>query len=230
MLTLYDLAGADPACRFSPYGWRVRMALAHKGLEAETVPVRFTEKHLLAFSGQDKVPVLRDGDRVVADSWAIATYLDQAYPDRPTLCGDEAARGLTGFARHWAERVVMPLVLPLIVADVPRRLGPEDAAYFRRSREARFGRTLEEVAGDPAAARASLKAALAPLRATLGAQPFLAGSQVGLADYAVFGAFQWARVASPRDVLDADDPVFAWRDRLLDLFGGLGRATAAPTS
>jgi hypothetical protein len=34
--TLYDLAGADPDLRFSPYCWRTRLALAHKGLEVET--------------------------------------------------------------------------------------------------------------------------------------------------------------------------------------------------
>ena len=43
------------------------MALAHKELEVETVPWRFTEKDVIAFSGQGRVPVLVDGDKVVAD-------------------------------------------------------------------------------------------------------------------------------------------------------------------
>ena len=43
-IELYDLAGAEPDRRFSPYCWRTRMALAHKGLEVETIPWRFTEK------------------------------------------------------------------------------------------------------------------------------------------------------------------------------------------
>ena len=59
-LRMYDLAGADPAVRFSPYCWRIKMALAHKGLEAETIPWRFTEKDRIAFSGQGLVPVLQD--------------------------------------------------------------------------------------------------------------------------------------------------------------------------
>ena len=37
---LYDLAGADPDRRFSPYCWRTRLALAHKELPVETVPWR----------------------------------------------------------------------------------------------------------------------------------------------------------------------------------------------
>ena len=41
MIRFFDLAGADPDIRFSPNCWRIRMALAHKGLDAETVPWRF---------------------------------------------------------------------------------------------------------------------------------------------------------------------------------------------
>ena len=71
-IVMHDLAGADPALRFSPYCWRTRMALAHKGLAVETIPWRFTDKAALAFSGQERVPVIRDGDTVVSDSWTIA--------------------------------------------------------------------------------------------------------------------------------------------------------------
>ena len=37
-IRLYDLAGAEAERRFSPFCWRARMALAHKGLDVETVP------------------------------------------------------------------------------------------------------------------------------------------------------------------------------------------------
>ena len=57
---LFDLAAGDDTVRFSPYCWRIRMALAHKGLDVNMVPVRFTEKDKIAFSGQKLVPVLRD--------------------------------------------------------------------------------------------------------------------------------------------------------------------------
>ena len=30
-LQLYDLAGAEPERRFSPYCWRIKLALMHKG-------------------------------------------------------------------------------------------------------------------------------------------------------------------------------------------------------
>ena len=72
-LQLYDLAGAEPQRRFSPYCWRTKLALAHKCLAVETIPWRFTDKDVIGFSGQGRVPVLVDGDKVVSDSWAIAT-------------------------------------------------------------------------------------------------------------------------------------------------------------
>jgi glutathione S-transferase len=89
---MHDLCGADPARRFSPYCWRARLALAHKGLEVETLPWRFTDKAAIADSGQDRVPVLRDEARVVSDSWRIAEYLEDAYPDRPSLFGGPGGR------------------------------------------------------------------------------------------------------------------------------------------
>ncbi|MFX8608809.1 glutathione S-transferase N-terminal domain-containing protein, partial [Acinetobacter baumannii] len=79
---LFELCGREPGRLFSPYCWRSRMALAHKGLAVETVPWRFTETGRLAFAGSKTVPVLVDGDTAVADSAAIAEHLDAAYPDR----------------------------------------------------------------------------------------------------------------------------------------------------
>ncbi|TIP61822.1 MAG: glutathione S-transferase family protein, partial [Mesorhizobium sp.] len=46
-------------------------------------------------------------------------------------------------------------------------------------------------------------------------------------DYIVFGALQWARVASPYRLLDGSDVVAQWFERCLDLHGGLGRKVAA---
>ena len=85
MIKMYDLAGNDENRRFSPYCWRIRMALAHKGLDVECIPWHFTEKDKIKFSGQERVPVLIDGNNAISDSWEIAKYLESAYPDRPSL-------------------------------------------------------------------------------------------------------------------------------------------------
>jgi len=220
---LYELAGADPARRFSPYCWRARMALAHKGLDAECQPWRFTEVEAIAFSGQAKVPVLRDDERVVFDSWAIAEYLERAYPDRPALFpGTPAA---SRFIATWADTVLNAQLVRLIVSDIPQWLGEGQKAYFRASREARFGMRLEQVTEGREARLPAFRAVLEPLRAVLREQPFLGGEAPDYGDYAVFGGFQWARTVSSLELLETGDPVAGWRERMLDLFGGLARAT-----
>src|SRR5688500_15636125 len=105
-LQLYDLAAAEDDRRFSPPGWRAEMARRHKGLEFEAIPWRFTDKDLIAFSGQGLVPVLVDGDRTINDSWNIALYLEEAYPQRPGLFEGAQSRALTEFFAQWAARAV----------------------------------------------------------------------------------------------------------------------------
>ena len=219
---LYDLAGAEPERRFSPYCWRVKLALAHKGLEVETIPWRFTDKDAIACSGGCRVPVLVDGERTIVDSWTIAEYLEDSYPDRPSLFGGAGGRGVTRFVNAWADTAVNGAIIRVVLMDIYEHLHEKDRDYFRQSREQRFGKRLEEVAADRGAGVEALRASLQPLRTTLSAQPFLGGSAPRYADYAVFGSFMWARSISPAALLAADDPVAAWRARMLDAFDGMG--------
>lgn len=223
---LYELAGADPELRFSPYCWRIRVALAHKQLDVQTLAWRFTDKEAIAASGQGKVPVLIDGEACVHDSWAIAEYLESRHADRPSLFGGEHGLALARFVRPWVDTALHPALARLILPDIHAVLHERDRDYFRRTREAAFGCTLESLA-EPAQREASLKAldrTLRMLRAPLSAQPFLAGRAPNHADHIVFGAFQWARVIRPLDFLGQDDPVHGWLERMLDAYGGLGRS------
>jgi glutathione S-transferase len=222
MLRLYDLAGAEPDRRFSPYCWRIKMALAHKGLEVETVPWRFTEKSVVApAGGQGRVPVLVDGERWLAESWTIAEYLEQDYPDRPSLFGGGSGRALTRFYQSWTDAVLHGALFPILVLDIWRHCADQDRDYFRKSREERLGRTLEAASADRDARLPALRKTLLPVRLTVRNQKFLGGDAPLYADYVVFGAFQWARGVSDFKLLAADDPVAAWRGRMLDLYGGL---------
>jgi glutathione S-transferase len=226
-ITLYDLAGAEAERRFSPFCWRARMALAHKALDVDTVPWRFTEKDRLPQPNAGRVPVIVDGDRVVHDSTAIADYLEERYPDRPSLFGGEIGRALTRFVQNWTETVLQTGLIRLVVLDIYRHCAPQDRDYFRRSREERFGAALEEVVRDREARLPGFRAGLDPLRRTVERQDFLCGNAPAYADYVVFGAFQWARAISDFEVLAADDPIRAWRARMLDRFGGLARRAPA---
>jgi glutathione S-transferase len=221
-IIMHDLAGADPALRFSPYCWRIRFALAHKGLPVETIPWRFADKAAIAFSGQERVPVLRDGDTVVSDSWAIAEYLEEHYPT-PALFGSATARAHARFVNAWADSVMLGGIARLIVRDILDVVDAKDRDYFRRSREARFGMTLEEVQSGRETRVAALREALLPLRLVLRQQEWFGGAAPSYADCIIGGTLMWPRCSSRFAVLADDDPLNAWFERMLDLFGGSGR-------
>jgi glutathione S-transferase len=227
MITLYDLVFQEDR-RPSPFCWRAKFALKHKGLDWRDEPMGFTEKQKIAFAQSQTVPVIHDGPKVVTDSWAIAGHLDQAYADKP-LFKDATALAYARFASGWVDTAVHTALFPIIVGDLYDRVRKVDQPYFQESRGKRLGTT--DFASFQAKARekgvASFRAVLEPARRMLKEQPFLGGAQPAYPDYALAGAFLWARIASPFEMLESDDPVHAWRERMLDLFDGMGRKAKA---
>ena len=227
MITLYDLVFQDDR-RPSPFCWRAKFALKHKGLAWRDEPVGFTEKQKIAFAQSQLVPVIHDGPNVVKDSWAIARHLDGAYPDKP-LFKSEMALSYAHFFASWVDTAVHPALFPNLVSDLYERVRPVDQSYFKESRGKRLGTT--DFASFQAKAREkgvdAFRAVLEPARRVLKEQPFLCGDHPGYPDYALAGAFLWARVATPLDLLQPDDPVHPWRERMLDLFDGMGRKARA---
>jgi glutathione S-transferase len=213
MIRLHDLAAADPDLRFSPYCWRTKLALAHKGLDFEALPWRFSDKDRLP-EGCRTVPVIHDAERVVGDSWAIACYLEDNYPDRPSLFGCATGRAHAAFLNAWADRTMVPGIAPLVIADVWSVIHEQDRDYFRVSREKWMGRPLEEVQSDRDTRVESFRASLAPLRHVLKQQDFFGGAAPSYADYIVFGTLEWGRKVSDFPLLAPDDALSAWRQRL----------------
>jgi len=226
-MRLYDLAGADANLRFSPFCWRTNFALAHKGLAVDTIPWRFSEKDAIASSGQERVPVLIDGEKTIHDSWTIACYLEDAYPSRPSLFGGAAGRAPTRFLNSWADTVLNPGIIRFVLTDIFRVIDAKDRDYFRTSREKRFGTSIEAYCAEREKHLPGFRQSLTPLRTTLAAQPYLAGERPAYADYIVLGSFQWPRCISTFALLEPDDPIVAWRERMLDLFDGMGRRAIA---
>jgi glutathione S-transferase len=223
-VVLYDLVGIEDR-RFSPNTWRSRLALAHKQLDYETRATRFIDVAEICGGRHKTIPVIEDGKNTICDSWAIAEYLENTYPDRPSLFGGDAGKALSVFIQAWVNTVVHPGVAKLIMADLFAHVLPEDQGYFRKSREQRFGQTLEQVQSGREERVEGFRKSLHPIRLTLQEQPFLGGAQPLYADYLAFGGFQWARVVSPFRLLEDDDPVAAWVGRCLDLHNGLARHT-----
>ncbi|HSD44423.1 MAG TPA: glutathione S-transferase N-terminal domain-containing protein [Burkholderiales bacterium] len=225
-IELFELHGLNGR-RYSLFSWRARMALAHKGLAFESRPVKVTDKAAIAFSGQTKVPIIRDGATIVSDSWKIAEHLERSYPARPSLFGGEGGHALARFVNAWADRQLVAAVVPCLMLDNVAAVEPDDAAHLRAGVEKASGRTLEELAAGREPSLKAFARLLDPLRATLRSQPFLCGAGPGYADYIVFSVLQWARVASATPVLPADDALAPWFERLLDAHDGLARAEPA---
>jgi glutathione S-transferase len=102
--------------RYSTNVERVALALAYKGLEVESVAVDPGDRSpVRAVSGQDLVPVLIDGDDVIADSTNILHHLERRFPDPPLFPVDPAAAAevevfLDWFNRAWKRE-------PNLIAD-----------------------------------------------------------------------------------------------------------------
>lgn len=226
-LKLYGLRGADPSRPFSPHVWKAVMALAHKNLPCEAVSVGFTAIPGLEGGATRTVPLLRDGDRLVVDSFAIALHLEETYPQAPPLFGGEGSKAMARFVEGWSQTVLHPAITRIAILDIHDMLDPEDRIYFRENREARFSTSLEEVAAQGRVELSGFAERLEPLRHMLKVQPFIGGEGPLFADYIVFGALQWLRIVSPARPLAADDPVTLWFERCLDLHGGVGRQVPA---
>jgi glutathione S-transferase len=226
-ILLYELVGRDVARPFSPHCWKAAMALAHKGLDTSSVPMRFLEVPTVEGGVSNLVPVIRDGEKVVADSFAIALYLDEAYPKRPTLFSGEGGKATARFIERWSQLTIHPFVTTAAIMDIHAMQDEQNAAYFRENREQRLGKRLEEVVAGRDAGLGAFRASLEPLRSMLAYQPFIGGASPLFADYIVFGALQWARIVTPFRLLDDGDAVAQWFERCLDLHNGLGRRVAA---
>lgn len=226
-ILLYDLVGSDPARPFSPHCWKTAMSLAHKGLDYESVPTAFLDIPKIEGGASKTIPVIRDGDTIIADSFDIALYLEEAYPDRPTLFGGEGGKAMARFVERWTQQTVHPYLASAALVDIFDRQDPQNQLYFRASRERNFGKPLEDVVAGREERLPAFRKALQPLRNMLEFQPFIGGASPLFPDYIVFGAFQWVRISSPFVFLEADDPVCLWLRRCLDLHGGLARAVPA---
>lgn len=222
-LALYDLEGRDGR-RMSPFCWRAKYALAHKGLAADTRPVGFGGIKEIGDGTFKTVPVLDHDGRLVGDSWQIALYLDERFPETAPVFPNAEALAYAQFVEKWLFAQIFTAMFPAMMICVHDHAREEDRAYLRKSREARLGMTLEEAARRGAEGMGAMTVALEPLRAKVRDTAYLCGTRPGYADYVALSVFLWARACHPKPLLKHDDPVAAWIARGLDLYGGLGRS------
>lgn len=219
-IILHDLVNARGR-RPSPYCWRTKLALAHKGLAFETKPTRFLEIKNID-QGQFKlVPVLEVDGQFIGDSMAIAATLDQQYPDKPELLGSGVGKAAIEFFVRWTLTQVMSLGVNIVLYDIWTMLDGEDAEYFRQTREKRIGKTLEQIHADRALSYEPLIKSVEPVRQIIKSQAFISGEQPSFMDYSLSSVFQWMRTVSPHRPFPNQDPMMAWLERCFGLYDGL---------
>ena len=201
------------------------MSLNHKGLykKVKRIQVKFSDKSLISHKGFNTVPVLEDNKNWVGESFQIAKYLDETYPNKPSLFGNKENMQLTSLINLYMDPKILGILARIIVADVYEVIHPDDKIYFRATREKILNNTLEEVEKESKKFIPIFQKEINPYRKLLKNNDFFTGSKPMYCDYMLFGFFMWARNSSKKQLLEKNDVLWHWRERMLNLFEGFAR-------
>jgi glutathione S-transferase len=191
---------------FSTNVERVALALAHKGLEVESVVISYEDRSpVVEVSGQGLVPVLVDDDEVIRDSIRILRHLEDRWPDPPLFPREAARRAELDVFLDWFNEVWK--VAPNAIEAELERDRPDG----------------DRVAAESARMRASLHR----FEALLDGRDHLFGDDFSAADCAAFPFLKYAKLRDPEDDelfhrilednlrLDGSHPrLSAWIDRV----------------
>jgi maleylacetoacetate isomerase len=144
----------------SSASYRVRIALALKGLDFEYKSVHLTKNEQFnesyaAVSASRLVPLLKDGDLHVTQSLAIIEYLDETHPQPPLLPADASGRARVRALAYDIACEIHPLnnlrVLRYLVHDL--KLSEDDKNRWYRHWVETGLETVERQLADPRSGR-----------------------------------------------------------------------------
>lgn len=201
-MILYDL-DAKHNIRLSPYCWRVKASLRHKGLEWQEKPVAFTD---IPNTPYKTVPILIDGDNIIGESFDIIQYLDLTYPSLKVLNNHAEAK----FFESWCVGTLHAPLAFMVFKDIYDIVLDKDRAYFKETREKRFNMSLETVQNGREERVLAFRALLNPVRQSLKFKPFLGGDTPSYFDYCLWGTLKWGMVVATITLFEADDDIALW--------------------
>ena len=163
---------------FSTNVERIALALAHKGLEVESVWIDYGDRAPVeAVSGQGLVPVLVDGDDVVFDSPRILAWLEGRHPEPPLYPAEDPRCAEVELFVDWFNAVWK--VWPNAIEAELGKPEPDEAAIARHS--------------------AHMDSALDHFERLLGGRDHLMGDDFGVADCIAFPFVKFALSRPPED-------------------------------
>lgn len=235
--------------RHSPFCEKARLLLSAKAVPyaVQEVTPGVGQVDLFRRSGQRQVPVLQDGDVLIAGSVAIARHLDSKVPEPPLLPGDPQERARSLIWENWADTTLAHgarmALLQAVSQDNHLR-----KALLPQATPAPLRDVMGALPGDMVSGISQifthtglqqLKQALEQLTTLVAKGQSLFGEQYCTADMAVAAQFYGLKFPAAagaelggRGVPGIADhplfePLFAWRDQL---YGAVGRGEPAQTS
>jgi glutathione S-transferase len=222
--------------RHSAFCLKVRMVLQAKGLSYRTVEVTpgLGQVAVFRLSGQRQVPVLVDGDLVLADSSAIARHLERREASPALIPAEPRAAAPMHLLEDWADTTLAAAARSALVQaaaldpELRVALLPDDLPDPLRSvmgaLPGGWVSNVSELVNQNE--RAELLASLEQLALSVQTNPWLVGESMSLADLAVAAQLSLIRFPSSsgsalagRGVPGLSDhpklqPLFQWRDQL----------------
>ncbi|CAE6468993.1 unnamed protein product [Rhizoctonia solani] len=206
---------------WSPNTWKTRLALIYKRIpyrveyvsypDIEPTFKRFGVLPTSDNAPQYTLPMIADpssdpskGPTYIANSFKIALYLDDKYPspDYPTLFPP----GTRALQQVFIERVsslilpMAPTMLPLV--GQPGFLDDRGEEYYRRTRQAKFGKSLEQLAEEGLQTWGKVQESWETFGRLLESDttgPFVMGTRISYADLVLVAAFCWIKRADGQD-------------------------------
>lgn len=195
-MRLYNSVGPNPRV--------VRMFLAEKGVELETVQVDIMagenrQKPHLERNPAGQAPTLElDDGTFIAEIIAICEYLDELYPEPALIGSTPQERAVT---RMWTRRIDLNVVEPMLIGF----RSSEGFAMFKDR-----VRLLPQAAAD---LKTIAQESIAWLDGLIGDGPFVAGASLTLADILLFCTMDFG--ASVGQPLNSDNTnIVAWFARM----------------
>ncbi len=224
-IKLFELTGAKANQRFSPHCWKAHLALIHKGLSFDSIPVRYHEiETTLAFANYHLLPVLSDAEQVVTDSWNIACYLEEKYASQPSLFKSEAGKALAQSINHWCNTQLAQHIRPIILLSIYNIIDENDKEYFRKNREEKIGMSLEAFSEKAESAITSLNNELESIEEIISIQPYIGGDEPSYADICLFSTLLWISCVTDIEFLKQRRVVFEWYKRMLAKYPAVNTA------